>query len=284
MRYVLETNFVGARVIVLEQILQKIAALKEQIERFLYHPYLSQHVSAHFIDEDRILLSLSMLESAQRPPEEIDGYVVPMMLVQIALDTHDEVTNSRSPQREDELKKRQLTVLAGDLYSGLYYDYLAKRSDLVTIHLFAEAIKEINEHKIRLYQKDIGKIESLFHSVAVIESSLIYKMGEHVSLPAWSKFAYYFLLLKRIGREKEQFAKHGTSVLFEQMANIVFPKGKAMAKEQKHYLTHICNRYIEHCKEELLNMKFERNELLTERLSELTGSFSAIAKKTVEEG
>lgn len=268
----------------LKHILKKMAMLKEQIERFLHHPYLLQHIPMQPIDEDRILLSLSMFEDAHLSLEEADGYVVPMMLVQIALDTHDEVTNSLPHQEEDELKTRQLTVLAGDLYSGLYYDYLAKRDDVAAIHVLAEAIKEINEHKIRLYQKDIGRIESLFHSVAVIESSLIYKMGEHISLPLWSKFAYYYLLLKRIGREKEQFMKQGTSVLFEQMANIVFQKNKAMTKEQKHYLSHICNRYIEHCKEELLNIKLECNELLQTRLSELIGSFSVIAKKTVEEG
>ncbi|KXG11047.1 Heptaprenyl diphosphate synthase component 1 [Anoxybacillus sp. P3H1B] len=270
--------------IVLEHIMKKIAVLKEQIGRFLHHPYLLQHISAHVIDEDRILLSLSMLESADLSFDEIDGYVVPMMLVQIALDTHDEVTNSLPQQQDRELKTRQLTVLAGDLYSGLYYDYLAKKNNLEMIHVFAQAIKEINEHKIRLYQKDITRIEALFHSVAVIESSLIYKIGEHISLPSWSKFAYYFLLLKRIAREKERLMKHGTSVLFDQMASIVFPKNKGIAKEQKHYLSHICNRYIEHCKEELLNMKLECNELLQTRLSELISNFSVIVKKTVEEG
>lgn len=267
----------------LKPILKKMAMLKEQIERFLHHPYLLQHIPMQPIDEDRILLSLSMFENAHLT-EEADGYIVPMMLVQIALDTHDEVTNSLPHQAEDELKARQLTVLAGDLYSGLYYDYLAKRSDLTTIHVLAEAIKEINEHKIRLYQKDISKIEALFHSVAVIESSLIVKISEHLSRPLWSKFAYYYLLLKRLMSEKEQFIKNGTSVLFEQMANIVFPKNKAMAREQKHYLSHICNRYMEHCKEELLNLPLECNELLKTRLAELIGGFSAVAKKTVEEG
>jgi heptaprenyl diphosphate synthase len=268
----------------LKHIMKKIAMLKEQIERFLHHPYLLQHISARPIDEDRILLSLSILEDARLSSEEMDGYIVPMMLVQIALDTHDEVTNSLSHQQDDELKTRQLMVLAGDLYSGLYYDYLAKLNQIPAIRLFAEAIKEINEHKIRLYQKDIGRIESLFHSIAVIESSLIYKIGEYVSSPSWSKFAYYYLLLKRLNREKEHFMKSGASVLFEQMANIVFQKNKAMTKEQKHYLFHICNRYIDHCKEELLSIKLEFNDLLQTRISELMSGFSVIAKKTVEEG
>ncbi|GGJ60265.1 hypothetical protein GCM10008982_06750 [Anoxybacillus voinovskiensis] len=274
-------NLGEARVIRLKSIVTKMAMLKEQIERFLHHPYLLQHVPLQPIDEDRILLSLSMFEHEH---EEADSYIVPMMLVQIALDTHDEVTNSLPNQTDDERKTRQLTVLAGDLYSGLYYDYLAKRNDVATIHVLAEAIKEINEHKIRLYQKDISKLESLFHSIAVIESSLIAKIGEHLSRPIWSKFAYHYLLLKRLIREKEQFIQHGTSVLFELMATIVFPKNKTITKEQNHYLSHICTRYIEHCKEELLSFSLDCNELLHMRLTELIGSFSVATKKTVEEG
>jgi heptaprenyl diphosphate synthase len=271
-------------VIILKNIMIKIALLKEQIERFLHHSYLLQHIPSRQIDEDRILLSLSMLEDAQISPEKADHYIIPMMLVQIALDTHDEVTNSVSNHEDDDLKTRQLVVLAGDLYSGLYYDYLAKLNEISMIRLFAEAIKEINEHKIRLYQKDIERIETLFDSVGTIESALICKMAEHFSAPLWVNFSYDYLLLKRLNKERETFIHSGSSVLFEQMANIVFPKTKTVTKEQKHYLLHICNRYIDHCKEKLLKMKLEVNEALQIRISELTGGFSAIAKKTVEEG
>ncbi|OAT74783.1 MULTISPECIES: heptaprenyl diphosphate synthase component 1 [Parageobacillus] len=270
--------------IILKNIMKKITTLKEQIERFLHHSYLFQHISTRPIDEDRILLSLSMLEDVKISPEKADNYIIPMMLVQIALDTHDEVTNSASSREDDDLKTRQLVVLAGDLYSGLYYDYLAKRNEISMIRLFAEAIKEINEHKIRLYQKDVERIETLFDSVGTIESALICKMGEYFSAPLWASFSHDYLLLKRLNMEKEAFIHSGSSALFEQMANIVFPKTKAVTKEQKHYLLHICNRYIDHCKEKLLKMKLEVNEMLQVRISELTGGFSAVAKKTVEEG
>ncbi|WP_199425981.1 heptaprenyl diphosphate synthase component 1 [Thermaerobacillus caldiproteolyticus] len=264
--------------------MKKMVMLKEQIERFLHHPYLLQHISTRQVDEDRILLSLSILEDARISSEEVEHYIIPMMLVQIALDTHDEVTNSIPCCENDELKTRQLVVLAGDLYSGLYYDYLAKLNQIPIIRLFAEAIKEINEHKLRLYQRDIERIETLFHSVGVIESSLICKLSEHCSSPLWSKFAYYYLLLKRLHNEKEKFMNLGSSTIFEQMATILFQKTKIMTKEQKHYLLHICNRYIDHCKKELLNMKLDLNDLLQTRISELIGNFSVIAKKTVEEG
>ena len=264
--------------------MKKIAVLKGQIERFLHHSYLFQHIPERQIDEDRILLSLSMLEDAQISSEKAGHYIIPMMLVQIALDTHDEVTNSVSNHEGDDLKTRQLVVLAGDLYSGLYYDYLAKLNEISMIRLFAEAIKEINEHKIRLYQKDIERIETLFDSLGTIESALICKMAEHFSTPLWVSFSYDYLLLKRLNMEREMFIHSGSSALFELMGNILFPKSKTVTKEQKQYLLHICNRYIDHCKEALLNAKLQVNEMLQIRISELTGGFSTIAKKTVEEG
>ncbi|MBA2870171.1 heptaprenyl diphosphate synthase [Anoxybacillus calidus] len=270
--------------IMLKTIVKRVLTLKEKIQEFLHHPYLIQHISTRQIDEDRILLSLRVLEDANLSEEEIQHHIVPMMLVQIALDTHDEVTNSLPDKANDLLKERQLTVLAGDLYSSLYYNYLAKANHIQLIGLFAEAIKEINEHKIRLYQKDIERIEALFHSTAVIESSLICKMGEYYGSHTSSKFTYYYLLLKRLNKEKEGYLKTERSLIFEQMAAILFSKNKEITKEQKKYLLHICNRYIDHCKEEILKLKLEVNELLKARLSELIGDYSMMAKKTVEEG
>jgi heptaprenyl diphosphate synthase len=264
--------------------MKNVLAVKEKIQSFLHHPYLYQFISTRYIDDDRILLSLSMLEDARLSTEEINNHIIPMMLVQIALDTHDEVTNSSLDKNNDQLRMRQLTVLAGDLYSGLYYDYLAKSNHIQVIRFLADAIKEINEHKIRLYQKDIDRVETLFHSTAVIESSLICKMADYYRSHIWSKFSYYFLLLKRLNKEKEKFLNAEYSIVFEQMAHIVFPKSKEMTKEQKNYLLHICNRYIEYCKEEIANIKLDLNDTLKERVSEFMDGYPVIVKKTVEEG
>lgn len=140
--------FSGTRVVHVDDITVKLASLKEQIEQLLHHPYLREHLPAPAIDEDRLLLSLSMLDGASTAPSEAERCIIAMMLMQIALDTHDEVTDDGG-----DLRARQLVVLAGDLYSGLYYELLARSGETALIRSFAEAVRDINEQKVRLYEK-----------------------------------------------------------------------------------------------------------------------------------
>lgn len=261
-------------------IMKTVSELKEHIQNSLQHPYLLEYISPRFIDEDRILLSLAMLESVQLSPEEARDHIIPMMLVQIALDTHDEVTNSGS----DQLKMRQLTVLAGDLYSGLYYEYLARKEYIPIIGVFAKAVREINEHKIQFYQKDIERVESLFYSIGIIESALICKMAEYYDSPKWSAFAFDYLLLKRLKREREAFFDGNYAPVCEQMKKILFPNCNELTKEQANYLLHIFNQYVDHCKENLMNIELQLNNLLKKHVLDLLNGFPIMVNTTVEEG
>ncbi|GAJ58442.1 heptaprenyl diphosphate synthasecomponent I spore germination protein C1 [Geobacillus thermoleovorans B23] len=263
----------------MNDIMVKLASLKEQIERLLDHSYLRAHVPAPAVDEDRLLLSLSMMMDAPAAPNEPDRCIIAMMLMQIALDTHDQVTD-----RGGDLRTRQLVVLAGDLYSGLYYDLLARSGDVALIRLFAEAVREMNEQKVRLYEKKVERIETLFAAVGTIESALLAKLAERIGAPQWGRFSGHYLLLRRLLLEQEAFVRTGSSMLFEQMAHIAFPWAKGLTKEQKRHLLRLCERYIDHCKEALLAANLPMNDLLRFRMAELAGGFQAIVKKSVEEG
>lgn len=120
---------------------QQIEQVRTRIQRAIAHSYVDRYIQPRMIDEDRISFALSMLRSARVEENIALDYVFAMMLIQLALDTHDEVDEQQISQQ------KQLTVLAGDLYSGLYYDFLARRHDISLIRRFAEAIKEINIKK-----------------------------------------------------------------------------------------------------------------------------------------
>ena len=165
------------------------AGIKEKLMEKLRHPYFINYIEEPFIDEEKIALLYGALKSANLHIEQIEHYVVTIMLVQIALDTHEKVSNKAGEEAIESHKCRQLTVLAGDYYSGLYYYLLSMNRDIVLIRALAEGIKEINEHKIMLYQKAHETTDDIMKSVVTIESALlqkhviifIYHIGSHLS-------------------------------------------------------------------------------------------------------
>jgi len=189
----------GTRVIFLQELRNKLSYFKQVIEEKLSHPYLLKHVQLPNIDEDKILLFYELFQKADVSKEDVEKYVVTAMLVQIALDTHDSVGVTKCKNR-NEFVKRQLTVLAGDYFSGLYYDILAKMNDVEMIQIYALAIRDINEHKIRLYQlnQDIKMIIECFIQV---ETALYQLIGNHFRIDHMTKLSKLFLTFKRICQE-----------------------------------------------------------------------------------
>jgi heptaprenyl diphosphate synthase len=147
-------------VIRLPDIRQKFIDIKKQVENKVFHPYLLKHIETPVIDEDKLLILVSIMDRLELSYSEIQNYAKSTMLIQIALDTHEHISNAIVDE-----KNRQLTVLAGDYYSGLYYKLLAESEDVIMIKELSKGIKEVNEHKISVYQKEADEIEVLMTSI-----------------------------------------------------------------------------------------------------------------------
>lgn len=275
--------------IIVGDIQRRIADIKEKIHEKLMHPYLFQNIKKPVIDEDKLLLLVSVMDDLKIPLEELENYTLTTMLLQVALDTHEQVTNSVLD--EDNLKNRQLTVLAGVYYSGLYYKILAEYEDIKVIRMLAEGIKTINDQKIIVYQKDLDGLDKLMGSVKAIESSLIEQFTQYFKNDVWDEIVTNFLLIKRLIAEKEQFIQSKTSIVFEALKQVTFPKDKATLKElsleQQNYLVLVCDRYIEFSKRVLeqgrKNMP-KINDLLDYRITAILDQQKPMAKTFAEEG
>ena len=117
----------GCKVIPIVKRINNIKELKQVIETKAYHPYLQKHIEKPVVDEDKLLLLWGLFNELDISNDERNHYILSTMLVQIALDTHEKVSNTNvTLEKSDLLKSRQLTVLAGDFYSGLYYQVLSE--------------------------------------------------------------------------------------------------------------------------------------------------------------
>ncbi|WP_445492190.1 heptaprenyl diphosphate synthase component 1 [Niallia sp. 03133] len=201
--------------------------VKEKITKKIDIPYLFQHIPEPNMDEDKLLLTVAALKASKLSEKEAEIYTMTTMLIQIALDTHELVTNESISKGIE--KSRQLTVLAGDYYSGHYYKLLADVDDISMIKKLAEAIKEINEHKIYLYHETEKDINQLLKSVEIVEFSLLDKLLTHFQMEEWKAICRTLLVLKRLLKEKTLYLQTGTSILMT-----IMPLDKSAEKDIQH--------------------------------------------------
>jgi heptaprenyl diphosphate synthase len=264
----------------------KLAQMKEIIERYVLHPYLRKYITSPIIDEDKLIILISILEQLELSPVEKDSYVIAIMLMYIALDTHDHVSNTLDD--ETSMKTRQLTILAGDYYSGLYYKYLAKVNNIGMIKELSEGVKTINEHKVTLYSKNQSHVDEVINSVKTIEFSLIGGLTNYFGLTYWNKSIANFLLLKRLVVEKKLFESSGSSVVLKAIDRSTFTNDQGTSR------TIIQQRLIQQCEESINTAAMQSiediesvpqmNSFLKQRINHMITQLNLVEKTFVEEG
>ena len=190
-------GFEGDEMQIKERFKQEIM---NKLEQKIYHQFLTSMIGTPKIDTDKLTALLILLESQNLTKDEIEQYAITVMLIQIALDTHDLVKN------DDEFmptQERQLTVLAGDYYSGLYYKNLSDLSNIKLVQLLASGIKIVNENKILVYKQEVKTFDQYMASIKNIETAIYEKMAAYFEDEKWIKIITDLLFFKRLTSDKE---------------------------------------------------------------------------------
>ncbi|MGE7759450.1 heptaprenyl diphosphate synthase component 1 [Peribacillus sp. NPDC097895] len=269
-----------------------IRQLKRLIETKAQHPYLLKFIQKPSLDEDKLLLLWGLFNDLDVLSEKRNQYIISTMLVQIALDTHETVSNSgEGIELPEVLKNRQLQVLAGDYYSGLYYQGLASVGNVEMIRVLSNAIKQINDNKIILYQQgSIKDVPTLLMTIKAIEASLILKLADYYDQPAWRDISEDLLLLNRLHAEKRSYLKSGQSIVFDVLREMPFDasNGEEVLTSEKEDRVRVqfdkclrdARQSVQHSMRKLVKM----DDDLLERVNVILEQTENIANSYVKEG
>lgn len=177
--------------------------VKHMIENKISHSYVEKYIQKPLIDYDKLYILHYLYKDLEISSTKKQHYMTTIMLVQIALDTHELVPSGNSNNMKN--IEKQLSVLAGDYYSGLYYMLLSEIEDIDMIRILATAIKEINEKKMILYYENVQTIDELVDTIRDIESLLFAEVTSFLKdkyelIPIIKEL----LLINRLKKEKEK--------------------------------------------------------------------------------
>lgn len=176
--------------------------LKGVLEAKISQPYVKQIIQKPFIDEDKLVIATFLFKNQPISIDKKERYIITMMLIQLALDIHELIPGNNDKPIDNE--EKQLSVLVGDYYSGLYYYLLSELKDIEMIQLIASSIKEINEHKMKLYDGNIYSFDDLLYAFEVIESEHFVRIAKHMNEQAIIPIIKKFLMYNRLKQEKRR--------------------------------------------------------------------------------
>ncbi len=210
------------------------------IEQKIRHSYVENYIQKPLIDLDKLSILHYLYKDLTISTNKKEHYILTIMLVQIALDTHELIPKNNS--NEMDLTEKQLSVLAGDYYSGLYYLLLSEIEDIEMIQVLATAIQKINEQKMILFYKNIHSVDDVLITLRNIESTLFTEVAlfleSNNELVPVIKEA---LLINRLYREQEllndnKFSYLGELIQEEQGENSPYTEIEYLIEDRKQLL------------------------------------------------
>lgn len=185
-----------------------IAQLKTEIFMDVRHRTLQKYTGVPVLDENQLFYLLVPFLNGEEWQQEQREAAITVGIVYAALAAHDHIKELDATSKE-----QQLTVLAGDFYSGRYYEILAMSGNVALIRNLSQGIVARCEHQIKVYEAEQRTVEQWCSSISNIESGLIAKFFD---LYAWHHYIPLMeksLLLLRLEREWAMYQRGQKSLM-----------------------------------------------------------------------
>lgn len=139
-----------------------------ELEQYLYEPIVDRDVGRLPIDTAKVFFLLLPMLNGESWTERVNTAAVAVGAVHAAFDAHDAIDVSHATS-----KQQQLTVLAGDHFSGVHYRLLASIPELGFIQSLSQTIGRINEVKTMLHRQLPDEPAQWVEAIRIIEAGCI---------------------------------------------------------------------------------------------------------------
>lgn len=132
---------------------QEFNSIIHDIQTAVESPLIAKVIGQPRIPRLALALQYLFLKEQNYTAKQVRVYCTSTSLVQMSLNIHDEVSadDDEVTPKPNQDRERQMQVLAGDLYSGKFYQILSHWGEMEIIHFLAEAVRFINQAKTNLY-------------------------------------------------------------------------------------------------------------------------------------
>lgn len=179
---------------------EQVSQLKNNILTQLHHRTLLQYTGKPVIEDDQLLYLLLPKLNGEQWSQQINWAAIAVAMIYATLHGHDLID-----EQDATSKSQQLTVLAGDYYSGMYYTTLAAIPDIQLIRSLSEAVVEISESKTAIYEPIKRNLNEWLEALEVIEAMATCKFMKRFGFDRYVEIVKQGLVLSRFKCELRQW-------------------------------------------------------------------------------
>lgn len=225
--------------------------LKKTIKIKMEHKYLKKYFKDPIIDEEKLSILTMIIDHTNFTNEKKQKLIIASTLVQVAIDIHDLVPEGIDlDESEAEITLRQLNVLGGDYYSGLYYLLLSDLEEIEMVHAVASAVKEISESKMKLYYKEFSTFKEYIEIVKKVETLVIVTISKYLNHEALSMLAEKIIIAAKLQKNLVQFHAGKSAPIIDQWTSFSNDPSNDLILQE---IESIINENTDQLEESLLN-------------------------------
>ncbi|RHW39320.1 heptaprenyl diphosphate synthase [Lysinibacillus yapensis] len=222
---------------------QAIEEFKNNISLHVRHRTLARYTGLPVSDESQLFYLLLPFLNGEQWDGQLEESAITVGIVHASLNEHDKIDEKNATSKE-----QQLTVLAGDFYSGRYYEILARLGNIPLIRQLSEGIAIRCEHQIKIYESTHYTLEEWYQSISVKHTELIKRFYQVYQFEHYTTFMHTNLLLLQLQKELQQLQNGKPSNLFMKMGESVSNDEKLLelkVLEEINSLRRLLNEYLQ---------------------------------------